>query len=68
MFSITHHSKLITHYSKFVGPMHAILVWIYFQFLFPSLKTHQNELWVSENDQKKRVFLSYGNRVIVAFL
>ena len=34
--------------------MHAALVWICFQFLFPSLKTHQNELWVSENENKKK--------------
>ena len=43
----------ITHYSKFVGPTHATLVWICFQFLFPSLKTHQNKLWMSENENKK---------------
>jgi len=64
--------SLIAHYSKFVSPTHATFVWICFKFLFPSLKTHQNELWMSENEKRKRkkkkTFLSYGNRVMVAFL
>ena len=62
VFSITHHSKSI-------GPMHATLVWMSFHFLFLSLKSHQLELWVSENKNKKKkkmVFLSYRNRVMVA--
>jgi len=49
VFSITHHSKSI-------GPIHATLVWMSFHFLFLSLKSHEFELWVSENLKKKKWF------------
>ena len=49
MFSIIRHSKSM-------GPTQAALVWMSFHFLFPSLISHQIELWVSENEKKNGVF------------
>ena len=66
-FSIIHHSIFITHNSKYVGPTSKMLFWTCFHFRFPSSTTHQNKWWMSENKNKKKVFSSYGNRVMVAF-
>ena len=56
VFSITHHPIFITHHSKTISPMHAPLVWINFNYLFPSLITQQIEWWVIENENKKTCF------------
>ena len=60
--------KIITHHSNMVGPTPEKLVWICFQFQFPSPKSHQNEWWVSENENTFLVYLSYDDTIVISLI
>jgi len=50
LFFITHNYVFITYNSKLIGPTTVWFVWIYFQFLFPSLSSLIFEWWVMKTE------------------